>query len=854
MNRTDAFVAQRATPTAERTDELVANQRHANLDAAIGLSSPHESAALHVSGEATYTDDIPELHGTLHAALGLSRHAHAKIVSIDLSAVRKAPGVIAVLTAEDIPGENNCGPVLHDDPILAADEVLYLGQPVFAVIAESHELARRAAALAKSDDVIRYEPLAAILTPAEAKAAKQFVLPPLHLTRGEPAAKIAAAPHRISGTFEVGGQEQFYLEGQIAYAVPKEMDGMLVYSSTQHPSEMQQVVAHMLDWPAHNVICECRRMGGGFGGKESQSALFACVASLAAKLLRRPVKLRADRDDDFMITGKRHDAVYEYEAGFDDTGRILGARVEIALRAGYSADLSGAVATRAVCHFDNAYYLSDVDIVALCCKTNTQSNTAFRGFGGPQGALVMEVMLDGIARQLQRDPLDVRLANYYGVGERDTTPYGQKVEDNIIAPLTDELLASSNYRARRAALAAFNATSPVLKRGLAFSPVKFGISFNVPFLNQAGALVHVYKDGSVLVNHGGTEMGQGLNTKVAQVVANELGLKLSRVRVTAADTSKIANTSATAASTGSDLNGKAAEAAARTIRNRLAELAAKQLGGAAHDVQFEHGEVSVNGGAMPFEQLVGAAYLARVQLWSDGFYTTPKVHWDAKTLTGHPFYYFAYGAAVSEVVIDTLTGEWKLVRADVLHDAGQSINPAIDIGQIEGGFIQGMGWLTTEELWWNRDGRLMTHAPSTYKIPAVSDTPAAFHVQLYRNRNAEPTVFHSKAVGEPPLLLPFSVFLAIRDAIAAAVPDADEAPALRAPATPEAILDALEALQTPPSDGHRHSAEQSTENCAGHGTQHSKATPTNASPRTQPAARTPRAATYGEPPDASLAT
>jgi xanthine dehydrogenase large subunit len=570
---------------------------------------------------------------------------------------------------------------------------------------------------------------------------------------------------------------------------------MLVYSSTQHPSEMQHVVAHMFGWPTHSVVCECRRMGGGFGGKESQSALFACAASLAAHKLRRPVKLRPDRDDDFMITGKRHDAVYEYEAGFDDDGRILGARVEIALRAGFSADLSGAVATRAVCHFDNAYYLADVEILALPCKTNTQSNTAFRGFGGPQGALVMEVMMDGIARELKRDPLAVRRANFYGIGERNVTPYGQIVEDNVIAALTDELIESSDYGARREAIAAFNAKSPVLKRGIAYTPVKFGISFNVPFLNQAGALVHVYKDGSVLVNHGGTEMGQGLNTKVAQVVANEFGLPLSRVRVTATDTSKVANTSATAASTGSDLNGKAAEDAARKIRERLAALAAKELGGTPEDVTFANDAAHANGASMPFAQLVGAAYLARIQLWSDGFYSTPKVHWDAKTLTGHPFYYFAYGAAVSEVVIDTLTGEWKLVRADALHDAGQSINPAIDLGQVEGAFIQGMGWLTTEELWWNRDGRLMTHAPSTYKIPAVSDTPAAFNVKLYSNTNAEPTVFRSKAVGEPPLLLPFSVFLAIRDAVAATAPDAPHAPVLRAPATPEAILDAIDAMK-----------------------------------------------------------
>jgi xanthine dehydrogenase large subunit len=779
-----------------QSDPFITQTEAAHVaQSALGAPLPHESADLHVSGEARYTDDIPELHGTLHAALGLARHAHARIVALDLARVRAMPGVIAVFSAADIPGENNCGPVLHDDPVLASDEVQYLGQPVFAVIATSHELARRAAAFAASEDVVRYEPLEAVLDIADAKARQQYVLPPLRLTRGEPAARIAAAPHRIAGTFAVGGQEQFYLEGQVAYALPEEQDGMLVYSSTQHPSEMQQVVAHLLNWPAHRVACECRRMGGGFGGKESQSALFACVTALAAHKLRRPVKLRADRDDDFLITGKRHDALYEYEAGYDDDGRLLGARVEIALRAGYSADLSGAVATRAVCHFDNAYYLSDVEIVALCCKTNTQSNTAFRGFGGPQGALVMEVMLDGIAKALGRDPLAVRRANYYGIGERDVTPYGQKVEDNVIAPLTDQLLASSRYEARRAALADFNRASPVLKRGIAMTPVKFGISFNVPHLNQAGALVHVYRDGSVLVNHGGTEMGQGLNTKVAQVVAGVFGLPLARVRVSATDTSKVANTSATAASTGSDLNGKAAEDAALAVRTRLAALAAAEHGGTPAEVAFENGMVQAHGKSIAFADFVEFAYLKRVQLWSDGFYATPKVHWDARTLTGHPFYYFAYGAAVSEVVVDTLTGEWKLVRADMLHDAGQSINPAIDIGQVEGAYIQGMGWLTSEELWWNRDGKLMTHSPSTYKIPAISDTPAAFHVQLYRNDNAEPSVFRSKAVGEPPLLLPFSVFLAIRDAIGAAVPEAREAAPLRAPATPEAILDALDALR-----------------------------------------------------------
>ncbi|MGG1946632.1 xanthine dehydrogenase molybdopterin binding subunit [Trinickia sp. NRRL B-1857] len=772
-----------------------------NPDDAIGVPLPHESAELHVSGEARYTDDLPELAGTLYAALGLSRHAHAHIVGLDLTAVREAPGVVAVFTAADIPGENNCGPVVHDDPILADDLVQYLGQPIFAVVATSYELARRAAALAKRDDVVRYEPLEPVLTIGEARARHHYVLPPQRLTRGSPAERIAQAPHRLDGEFEVGGQEQFYLEGQVAYALPTERNGVHVYSSTQHPSEMQAVVAHMLGWSAHNVVCECRRMGGGFGGKESQSALFACVAALACTRLARPVKLRVDRDDDFLITGKRHDALYRYEAGFDDDGRILGLRVEIALRAGYSADLSGAVATRAVCHVDNAYFLPDVEIVALSCKTNTQSNTAFRGFGGPQGALVTEVILDGIARTLGRDPLDVRMANYYGIGERNTTPYGQSVEDNVLAPLTAQLLESSQYRARRDALAAYNAASPILKRGIAFTPVKFGISFNVEFLNQAGALVHVYRDGSVLVNHGGTEMGQGVNTKVAQVVAHVFGLPLAQVRVTATDTSKVANTSATAASTGSDLNGKAAEAAALAIRDRLAEMAARTLGGEAARVRFEQGQVHGENASISFRQLVGAAYLARIQLWSDGFYSTPKIHWDASSMTGRPFYYFAYGAAVSEVVVNTLTGESKLVHADLLHDVGRSINPAIDIGQIEGGFIQGMGWLTTEALWWNREGRLMTHAPSTYKIPAVSDTPATFDVRLYANENAEPTVFRSKAVGEPPLLLAFSVFLALRDAVAAASTDRRRAPPLVAPATPEAILAALDAVATAPGDG-----------------------------------------------------
>ncbi|MFC5473877.1 xanthine dehydrogenase molybdopterin binding subunit [Paraherbaspirillum soli] len=759
--------------------------------AEVGLAHPHESARLHVTGEATYTDDIPELQGTLHAALGLSQQAHARILAIDLSAVKAAPGVVAVFTAQDIPGANDCGPIIHDDPILADGLVQYVGQPIFIVVATGHDAARRAARLAQID----YAPLPAILSPQAARAAQSYVLPPMRLVRGDPARALLQAPHSVKGTLEVGGQEQFYLEGQISYAIPQEQDGMHVYCSTQHPSEMQQVIAHALGRSAHHVLVECRRMGGGFGGKESQSAIWACAAAVSAARLQRPVKLRPDRDDDMQVSGKRHGFYYEYEVGYDDSGRILAARVEMVADAGFSADLSGPVATRAVCHFDNAYFLSEVDILALCGKTNLQSNTAFRGFGGPQGAIAIEYAIDEIARNLGLDPLTVRRRNFYGKnGERNITPYGQKVTDNVIHALVDALEVSSDYQHRRQQIAAFNQASPILKKGLALTPVKFGISFNLPHLNQAGALVHVYLDGSVLVNHGGTEMGQGVNTKVAQVVAHTLGIPLQQVRCTAADTSKVANTSATAASTGSDLNGMAAQDAALHIRHKLTAVAAAEFGVDPAALLFADGRVCTDRHSISFTELVKKAYLQRAQLWSDGFYATPDLHWDTATLTGHPFYYFAYGAAVSEVVIDTLTGEWKLLRVDALYDTGESLNPAIDIGQVEGGFIQGVGWLTTEELWWNQDGKLMTHSPSTYKIPAICDCPSDFRVALFRNTNPAATIHRSKASGEPPLLLAFSAFFAIRDAIAA-VAEQRINPPLKAPATSEAILNAVQAVQ-----------------------------------------------------------
>ena len=756
----------------------------------VGLSRVHESAALHVLGQATYTDDIPELQGTLHAAFGCSAKAHANIMALDLAPVRASAGVVAVFTAHDIPGLNDCGPIIHDDPILADGLVMYVGQPIFIVVADSHDQARRAARLA----IVTYQELPAILTPQAARAAQSWVLPPIQLKRGDYQRAFETAPHSVKGELVVGGQEQFYLEGQISYAIPKEDKGMLVLCSTQHPSEMQHVVAHALGVHSHNIVVECRRMGGGFGGKESQSAVWAAAAAIAAARLKRPVKLRADRDDDMLVTGKRHCFHYEYEAGYDGAGKIIAAKVDMVSRAGYSADLSGPVATRAVCHFDNTYYLSDVDIRAACGKTNTQSNTAFRGFGGPQGAIAIEYIIDDIARKLGRDAFDIRRLNFYGCGTDNVTPYGQVIVDNVIHELTAQLELTSEYRARRAAIAAYNCASPVLKKGLAFTPAKFGIAFNVTHLNQAGALVHVYVDGSILVNHGGTEMGQGINTKVMQVVAHELGVDMAHLRASATDTSKVANTSATAASTGADLNGKAAQDAARQIRERLAAYAVKLYGGEPASVVFADDVVHVNGHEVAFPVLVQQAYLARVQLWSDGFYATPKLRWDPKTMSGHPFSYFAYGAAVSEVVIDTLTGEWKLLRADVLYDAGRSLNPAIDIGQVEGAFIQGMGWLTTEELWWNGEGKLMTHAPSTYKIPGVSDCPQDFRVELYNNANVEDSIHRSKAVGEPPLLLPFSVFFAIRDAVSS-VGGHQVNPPLNAPATSEAILNAVAAVE-----------------------------------------------------------
>jgi len=757
----------------------------------VGQGIPHDSAHLHVSGEALYIDDIPEVRGMLHAAIGLSERAHARIKSIDLSRVRAAPGVVGVLTAKDVPGKNDYGPVVADDPIFATTLVQYYGQSIFAVAAETVEQARRAARMA----VIEYEDLKPVLTAEAAVRAESFVLPTERMQRGDPAGAIAKAPHRLTGRIHIGGQEQFYLEGMIAYAVPKEDGRMLVYSSTQHPGEVQHQVAHALDLDASAVSVECRRMGGGFGGKESQPGLFACIAGLFAQKLKRPVKLRADRDDDMMITGKRHDFVTDYEVGFDNEGRILGVEFTLAGRCGYSADLSCSINDRAMFHSDNCYYLGNVGITSYRCKTNTQSNTAFRGFGGPQGMVGIEHVVDEIARFLNKDPIDVRRINFYGTTDRNITHYHQTIVDNVVGDIVDKLEKSSDYRARREAIRTWNRSSPWLKRGIAFTPVKFGISFTATHLNQAGALIHVYTDGTVLLNHGGTEMGQGLFTKVAQVVAEELSIDVDQIRVTASDTSKVPNASATAASSGSDINGKAAQAAASALRERLSSFAAEHFKVSREQVRFADNHVHIGERTIAFAELVRLAYFARVSLSATGFYKTPKIGYDRKTWSGNPFYYFCYGAAVSEVVVDVLTGENRPLRVDILHDVGRSLNPAIDMGQIEGGFIQGMGWMTMEHLWWNDKGKLMTHAPSTYKIPVANDVPPVFNVKIYESGiNAEDSIYRSKAVGEPPLMLAISVHHAIKDAIAS-LADYKASPRLNTPATPEEILHSVEELQ-----------------------------------------------------------
>ena len=752
----------------------------------VHTDAAHDSAWKHVAGAATYIDDLPQPATLLHGYLAQSTQAYARMTRLDLAAVRAFPGVAGVYCATDVPGKNDISPIAGDDPLFADGEVVYVGQSLFLVVADSIQIARAAAKKA----VVEYEPMAPVLTIAQARAADLKIEPSQTMTLGDVKAALAGAPRRLQGTITVGGQDHFYLEGHIALATPKEDGDVHVFSSTQNPTEIQHLCARVLGRPDNAVVVEVRRMGGGFGGKETQCALYAGAAALAAVKTGRPVKIRADRDDDMIMTGKRHDFEIGYDVGFDETGKLHGVAFDLASRCGCSADLSVSINDRAMFHSDNCYFLGAAEIVSHRFKTHTVSNTAFRGFGGPQGMMGIERVMDDVAQALGKDPLEVRTLNLYGPG-RDLTPYHQTVEDNISPELLALLVERSDYRARRAEVDAFNAANRWLKKGIALTPVKFGISFTAKHLNQAGALVHVYADGSVMVNHGGTEMGQGLYIKVAQVVADAFNLDLYRIKVTSTVTDKVPNTSATAASSGSDLNGMAALDACNKIMARLRAFAAETFQCDEADVRFRRDEVQAGEAILPFTELVRRAYLARVSLSATGFYKTPKIHYDRAVHQGRPFYYFAYGAAVSEVTIDTLTGENRVDRVDILHDVGRSLNPAIDKGQIEGGFIQGMGWLTTEELVYDDKGRLRTHAPSTYKIPTARDRPDAFNLWLWDGECTEPTIHRSKAVGEPPLMLAISVFSALNQAVQACG-DGKVPGRLDAPATPERILMAME--------------------------------------------------------------
>ena len=751
----------------------------------VGSSKPHDSGPLHVTGAARYTDDLPTPANALHLAFGLSTVACGTITEMDLDAVRAAPGVVAVLTAADLPHDNDVSPSAHDEPLLAKGEVHYVGQPIFLVVAESHLAARKAARLGR----LSYDEQTPLLTIDDAlQADSRFEDGPRIYAKGDVSATLDAAPHRVKGSIEIGGQEHFYLEGHAALALPQDGGEMVVHASSQHPTEIQHKVAEALGKPMNAVRVEVRRMGGGFGGKESQGNALCVACAVAAQRTGRPVKMRYDRDDDMVITGKRHEFRIEYDVGFDDEGQLHGVDFTQYVRCGWAQDLSLPVADRAMLHADNAYHLPAARITSHRLKTNTQSNTAFRGFGGPQGMVGIERVMDHMAHYLGIDPLKVRQRNFYASHlsisnqmERQVTPYGMEVTDSILGELVGELAARAEYGARREVVAKWNAKQPILKRGIALTPVKFGISFTLTHLNQAGALVHVYQDGSVHLNHGGTEMGQGLFTKVAQVAASVFGVALDRVQITATDTGKVPNTSATAASSGSDLNGMAVKAACETIRDRMSA----HLGGEA---VFADGKVTTSDRVMRFEEAVADAYLNRISLSATGFYATPELAWDRIKGEGRPFFYFAYGAAVSEVVIDTLTGENRILRTDILHDCGASLNPALDIGQIEGGFVQGAGWLTMEELVWDDTGALETHAPATYKIPCASDRPEIFNVALWEGENPAQTIYRSKAVGEPPLMLGISALMALSDAIASC---GAGYPELDAPATPERVLAAI---------------------------------------------------------------
>ena len=770
--------------------KLVDQPSHKAEHSPLLRSEKHESAIRQVSGSARYVDDIPAPASLCYASVGVTNVASGTLTSLDLSAVKQSPGVIDVITISDIPGHTDIGPVFGGDPILLDKEVKFHGQPVFAVLAETQEQARVAATKA----TMTFAEAEAILTTDEALAADAKVRPTHEFGRGDVSNTLQSAPLTASGHLSVGGQEHMYLEGQVSLAIPEEEDRMSIFTSSQHPSEVQKLVAEVLDVKLHRVAVDMRRMGGGFGGKESQAAQWACLAAVFALRTRRAVKMRLPRMMDMQVTGKRHPFENDYEIAFNESGKMLGAKVTVSGNCGHSPDLSDAIVDRAMFHVDNAYQLGDTHVTGHRLKTNIVSHTAFRGFGGPQGLIMAELLMDVVARKTGLDPLSVRKLNLYGQENGTVTPYGMPLEQDILADLIGKLEADSNYWQRREEVKAFNGASPIIKKGLALTPVKFGISFTAKHLNQAGALLHIYTDGSIQVNHGGTEMGQGLHTKIGQIVAHEFGVSLDNIEVTATRTDKVPNTSPTAASSGTDLNGKAAQNACITIKERLAGFFAEQFNVPAEDVIFAAGQVSAGGHHLPFTQLIQNAYMARISLSATGYYRTPKIYYDRETGSGRPFFYFANGAAVSEVSVDTLTGEYTLDKVDILHDVGTSLNPAIDRGQIEGGFIQGMGWLTTEDLRWDGSGRLISNNMATYKIPAIGDTPAHFNVALFDRPNAEDSIYHSKAVGEPPFMLAISVWCAIKDAIAS-LADYKVDPDLPAPATPEKVLMAINAIQ-----------------------------------------------------------
>jgi len=756
----------------------------------INEDRPHDSASKHVSGHAIYTDDIKEPYGTLHGAIGYSKKAHAIIKKIDLSEVRKSEGVISVIGHNDIPGRNDVGPVFDGDPIFSSKKVEYYGQPLFAVAATSTELARRAVLKAK----ISYKDLKPIVTIQEALSKKKFIFKGKKIKRGNPSEKILKSKNYLKGNFTTGSQEHFYLEGQVAFVIPKEDNDLLVYSSTQHPSETQQIIAKMLNQKSNTITVIVRRIGGGFGGKET-NFLTSSICALLANKAKKPVKLRLDRDDDIIITGKRHDFYSEYEVGFNNLGIIEGVKIKLASRCGMSPDLSLAINERALLHIDNAYYLSNVEVQNYLCKTNTATSTAFRGFGGNQGMMAIENIIDNISRYLKKDPCEVRKRNFYQKNIKNITHYGMKIEDNVINEIFNRLIKKSNYKKRYFKIKKFNLNNKYLKKGLAITPVKFGISFTTIHLNQAGALVHVYTDGSVHLNHGGIEMGQGTNTKIAQLVANEFGLSFNKVKISSTNTSKVPNTSASAASSTTDLNGAAALNAVSKIKQNLEKFIKSKYNISANKVIYEKGIIKFKNKSFNFEKIIKEAYLNRISLSSTGFYSTPKINFNKKTFSGRPFLYFCYGAAVTEVTIDTLTGENIVERVDILHDAGKAINPAIEMGQIEGGFVQGAGWLGCEEVNWKTNGQITTHSPSTYKIPAVSDMPEKFNAEIFKKGiNIENVINKSKTTGEPPLMNAMSVFFAIKNAIAS-IGNYTVNPNLDAPATPEKILMSIKNLK-----------------------------------------------------------